>query len=363
VTPEVTCCKHFGFCGGCATQDLSYAEELRRKEAALRELLGRDVPVTPSPREFHYRTRMDYVYAWGKLGQRKLGDPNGVLDLDECLLVSPRGFETVLRVKEAIHRFDIRAYSYVSKKGYLRYVTVREAPRHGELMLIFLTNGSDPAVRVLLDEAEAWAESVVWSVTERRADLSTGEVLEWRGRDWIEERIGDVRYRFGPNSFFQNNPWQTEALYRHVARNVHGTVIDLFCGVGGFALFVDGAAAGVDSNAEGIAFARKNAELNGKDVRFEAGDAGAFLEQHRCDTLIVDPPRVGLGLKTLRQVVRAAPARIVYVSCNSRALAGELPQFEGYRVTGLAGFDLFPKTNHVEVVAILDRHTVPNTVP
>jgi tRNA/tmRNA/rRNA uracil-C5-methylase (TrmA/RlmC/RlmD family) len=328
---------------------------VRRKEAALRELLGRDVPVAPSPREFGYRTRMDYVYAWGKLGQRKRGDPNGVLDLDECLLVSPRAFETLLRVKEAIHRHDIRAYSYVSKKGYLRYVTVREAPRHGELMLTFLTNGNDPAVRVLLDEAEAWAESVVWSVTERRADLSTGDVEEWRGRDWIEERIGDVRYRFGPNSFFQNNPWQTEALYRHVAERAHGTVIDLYCGVGGFALFTDGAVIGVDSNAEGIAFARKNAELNGKDVRFEAADAGAFLEKHRCDTLIVDPPRVGVGLKTVRRAVRAAPARIIYVSCNPRALAGELPQFEGYGVTDLQGFDLFPKTPHIEVVATLDR--------
>jgi len=352
----VTTCKHFGFCGGCATQDLPYPEEVLRKEAALRELLGGDVALTPSPREFHYRTRMDYVYAWGKLGQRKLGDPGGVLDLDECLLVSPRAFETVLRVKEAIHRHDIRAYSYISKKGYLRYVTVREAPRHGELMLIFLTNGTDPGIRVLLDEAEAWAESVVWSVTERRADLSTGEVIERRGQDWIEERIGDVRYRFGPNSFFQNNPWQTEALYRHVAAEVRGTVTDLFCGVGGFALFVDGAAVGVDSNAEGIAFARKNAELNGKDVRFETSDAGAFLEQHTCDTLIVDPPRAGLGLKTLRQAVRAAPARILYVSCNPRALAGELPQFDGYRVTRLQGFDLFPKTHHVEVVATLDRH-------
>ena len=355
MTAEATCCKHFGLCGGCATQDVPYAEELRRKEAALRDLLGRDVAVAASPREFFYRTRMDYVYAWGKLGQRKLGDPNGVLDIDECLLVSPRAFEAVLRVKQAIHRHDIRAYSYVSKKGYLRYVTVREAPRHGQLMLIFLTNGSDPAVRALLDEAEAWAESVVWSVTERRADLSMGDVLEWRGRDWIEERIGDVRYRFGPNSFFQNNPWQTEALYRHVAARARGDVADLYCGVGGFALFVDGAAAGVDSNAEGIAFARKNAELNGKDVRFEAGDAGAFLERHRCDTLIVDPPRVGLGLRTVRQAVRAAPARILYVSCNARALAGELPQFEGYRVTDLQGFDLFPKTPHVEVVATLDR--------
>ncbi|MHC4548196.1 MAG: 23S rRNA (uracil(1939)-C(5))-methyltransferase RlmD [Planctomycetota bacterium] len=352
-------CRHFGSCGGCATQDVPYAEEIRRKEAALRELFGRAVPVGPSPREFHYRTRMDYVYAWGKLGLRKRGDPRGVLDLDECLLVSARAFETVLKVKEAIHRHDLRSYSYVAKKGYLRYVTVREAPVAGQLMLIFLTNGPDPAVRVLLEEAEAWAEAVVWSVTERRADLSSGEVKEHRGRDWIEERIGDVRYRFGANSFFQANPWQTEALYRHVSARVQGRTTDLFCGVGGFALFVAPHAAdvnGVDHSEEAIAFARQNAELNGRAVRFEAQDARAFLREHRCDTLILDPPRAGLGLKCLRQVLRAAPARILYVSCNPKLLAAELPQFEGYVVQELQGFDLFPKTPHVEVVATLVRN-------
>jgi tRNA/tmRNA/rRNA uracil-C5-methylase (TrmA/RlmC/RlmD family) len=131
-------CKHFGVCGGCATQDVPYADEVRRKEAALAERFGRAVTVAPSPRELHYRTRMDYVYAFHKLGLRKKGDPKGVIDLEECLLISPRAFEAVRRARDAVKRAGLEPYSFVSNKGYLRYVIVREAPVAGELMLILL---------------------------------------------------------------------------------------------------------------------------------------------------------------------------------------------------------------------------------
>ncbi|MDH3591517.1 MAG: 23S rRNA (uracil(1939)-C(5))-methyltransferase RlmD, partial [Planctomycetota bacterium] len=179
-------CAHFGACGGCASQDVPYPDQVAAKEAALAALFERAVPVRPSPQPLHYRTRMDYVYAWGKLGMRKKGDPRGVLDLDECHLIEPRAFDAVLKSKEAIKRHDLRSYSYISKKGYLRYVSVRSAPVNGELMLIFLTNGAAPDVVPLLDEAAEWADSVVWSVSDRRADVSLGDVKEHRRRDWIE---------------------------------------------------------------------------------------------------------------------------------------------------------------------------------
>jgi 23S rRNA (uracil-5-)-methyltransferase RumA len=350
-------CRHFGVCGGCATQDIPYADEIARKEAALASVFGRAVEVTPSPREYHYRTRMDYVFAWNKVGLRKRGDPRGVLDLEECLLVSPEAWAVVARAKDATRRLGLRSYAYTAHKGYLRYITVREAPVSGERMLVFLTNGRDPAVRALLDEAAAWADSVVWAASDRPSDVSTGDVVEVRGRGWIEERIGALRLRYGPNSFFQANPWQTERLYAHVAERAEGAVTDLFCGVGGIALSVARRGlevTGIDVSEESIGFARANADLNSiAGARFEAVDAGRFLEGHRCDTLVVDPPRAGLGSGTVGRVVRASPRRILYVSCNPASLAVELPQFRGYEVADLRGFDLFPRTPHVEVVATL----------
>ena len=353
-------CTHFGSCGGCATQDIPYGEEIRRKEENLASLLGRAVAVRPSPREFHYRTRMDYVYAWGKLGLRRKGDPRGVFDLEECLLLSPRALDAVQRVREAIRRLNIPPYSYVSHKGYLRYVTVREAPQAGEIMLVFLTNGDDPAIQPLLDAAEPLADAVVWSVTQQRADVSFGRPHEHRKRNWIEETIGDVRYRFGPNSFFQSNSWLTGDLYRFIAERVRGSVTDLYCGVGGISLCLDGPTIGLDSSEEAIRFADHNARANGREnVRFYLGDSRLFLIDHRCDTLILDPPRSGLGPKTVRKVLRTGASHVIYVSCNPKTLAQELPLFDGFRVTEMEAFDLFPKTPHVEVVAVLERRNGP----
>ncbi len=350
-------CRHFGVCGGCATQDLAYADELRRKEARLAELFGRPVEVRPSPREFHYRTRMDYVFAFKKLGLRKKGDAKGVIHLEECLLISPRAWKAVQAVHESAVRHEIDSYSFVSHKGYLRYVVVREAPASGELMIVLLTASRDPKIRAVLDDLEPHVDAAAWTFTDREADVSFGEVVEVRKRGWIEEVIGGKRFRFGPNSFFQGNPWQTEALYRHVAERAEGRVTDLFCGVGGFSMFAASRATeivGIDNNAEAIELARHNAAANGvTNARFFVGDSGRFAEEMKTDTLILDPPRAGLGPKFVRKVVRAAPKRILYISCNPRSLAEELPQFEGYRVEDLRGFDLFPKTTHVETVAIL----------
>jgi 23S rRNA (uracil1939-C5)-methyltransferase len=196
----------------------------------------------------------------------------------------------------------------------------------------------------------------VWAASDRPADVSSGDVVEVRGRGWIEERIGALRLRFGPSSFFQANPWQTERLYAHVAASVRGHVLDLYCGVGGLALSAAPRAAsvaGVDLVEEAIGFARENAAANGIEARFEAGDAAELLRA--CDTVIVDPPRGGLGGRAIHRILRAAPARIVYVSCNAKALATEMPMFVGYGAAELRGFDLFPRTPHVEVVATLDR--------
>jgi len=352
-------CKHYGICGGCTTQDLPYAEEVRDKQRGLEELLGQSVEVVASSREYGYRTRMDYVFAWGKLGLRKRGDPRGVLDLEECHLPDAEAFACVLRVKEALHRLSIRSYSYLRGRGYLRYVTLRCAPVSGQRLLVFLTNGNDPAIRPLLEEARDWANGVAWSVSTRRADVSVGEVIETSGRTWIEEEVGNLRLRFGATSFFQANPWQTARLYDHVGSRARGRTLDLFCGVGGLALSAAGSAAevrGVDSNREAIEHARANASANGLDrVRFECGDARGFLDDLECDTLILDPPRAGCGYRNLPKIVRAAPSRVIYVSCNPRVFATERAWFREYEMSDLRAFDLFPRTPHVELVATFDR--------
>ncbi len=352
-------CRHFGECGGCASQDVDYADEVRAKAAALQERFGVAVPVIPSPVEFGYRTRMDYVYGWGKLGLRRKGDGRMVLPLDECLLPSPRAFEAVRQVREMLQRFDIWSYQYLRHRGYLRYVSVRVAPRRDELMLVFLTNGFGDAIKPVLDEATGLADAVVWCVTERSADLSHGEVHAHKKRDWIEEDIDGITLRFGAQSFFQGNPWLIGDLYRWVAARATGRVVDLCCGVGGFSLFLndDCEVLGIDNNPEAIEYARHNAQVNGREnTTFEVADQRQFLKHvEGCDTLIVDPPRSGLGDKSVRRIAALDIPRVIYVSCNPKVLKIELQFFRGYKPTEWQAFDLFPKTPHVETVVVLER--------
>lgn len=315
--------------------------------------------VVPSPREYGYRTRMDYVYGWGKLGLRKKGDGRSVLMLDECHLIPERAFEAVLKVRAEIQRLDVRSYQYTNHRGYLRYVSLRAAPERDELLLNFLTNGTDPAIRPVLEAAREWADAVVWSTTERTADVSVGDTLESFPRDWIEEQVGPHLLRFGAHSFFQSNPWVTAAMYEDVAQRVQGRVLDMCCGVGGFSIWLGARGievVGVDSNEEGLAYARHNAEVNeARTATFVAADLRKFDAWAGYDSLILDPPRAGLGPKVVRRIARNAPPRIVYISCNPKVLAGELAHFAGYEPSDWRAYDLFPQTPHCEVVVTLTR--------
>lgn len=351
-------CPHFGICGGCSHQDISYEEELRRKSESLRRLLGRDVPLHASPQPFHYRTRMDYIYTGDALGLRERGSRDRAVDITECLLISPRALKVHQKVRGLLRELRIPPYSMHSHQGHLRYVSIRESPGTGDLMVIFLTTPEGREIEPILNAVESEVDSLVWATTDRRADVSFGEVREWRGRPWIEERMGGLTLRFGPNSFFQSNPALATRMYEHVAGFARGEATDLFCGVGGIALFAAsraGTVVGVDNNAESIRFADHNAQTNGvRNARFFLGDARLFLVSHRCETLLLDPPRSGLGPKSIRKILRAAPPRIVYVSCNPKILSGEIPLFAGYSLDSMEAFDLFPRTPHVEVVALFN---------
>lgn len=338
---------------------MTYADELSMKSRQLTERFGREVRVRPSPSRHGYRSRMDFVCAMDRIGLRQRGASTQVVELEVCHLLPVRAWEAVRRAREAVRRAGLTFYSYRRHEGRLRYVSVRAAPVDGGVMLILLTHGREPSIAPLLDELAGAADSVVWASTDRRADINLGDIVDVRGSGWIEERIAELRLRFGPNSFFQANTPLAGELAQFVADRCEGRTTDLFCGVGLMALAAARRAehvVGIELVEEAIRFADVNARLNGVgNARFFVGDARRFIEEHRCDVLVLDPPRAGLGPKFVRKVVRAAPPRIVYVSCNPSALAAELPGFDGYRLTELEGFDLFPMTPHVEAVAVLQR--------
>jgi 23S rRNA (uracil1939-C5)-methyltransferase len=242
---------------------------------------------------------------------------------------------------------------------------------------IVTSPGPFDAAAAMAERLAAVDTSVVSVVRSIRASSDTSAPLQQttllRGQDHITETVGGLRFAIGVETFFQTNSAQAErlvALVRELAGSIGGALaIDVYCGVGMFTLALASAGAkavGIELSASSVAAARVNAENNGlHEAQFLAGDARTVLPQVLAEhgpprVVVLDPPRAGAGGKVMRRIARAAPARIIYVSCNPTTLARDLVELEpfGYRVSVVQPLDLFPQTYHVETVVALDRHAI-----
>jgi 23S rRNA (uracil1939-C5)-methyltransferase len=392
------CCRHFGECGGCQSQDLPYAEQLARKEAEIRRLFAPfwqgDVPVEPSPEVWHYRNKVDPTFARKQydappppgferesvLGFKRKGRWYWPLDIQECL-IGPERLPELLDVMRGWMRAQgLQVFDSRTKEGFLRTLLVREGKRTGQHMVVLTTSPGTfdkvafvEAVRAVFPDA-----SVHHGISEGLADVAFAEEMELLdGPPAIEEQLHipdetgprELRFMISPFSFFQTNTLATERLYGAIRRWVRETapevLYDLYSGMGGIALScadlvrrvlaVEGVYSATDDGG-------RNAALNGiENVTFYTENVKNFLLGLLTEggmppgsAAVVDPSRAGMHPKALRRLIDLMPANILYVSCNPKVLVQELPQFlEAYRLKDLRAFDLFPHTRHVEVMARL----------
>lgn len=387
-------CPHFGTCGGCLTQHLDYGLQLELKGRRLEKILGETglirtgakLPsVTPSPRIYHYRNKMEYSFG-ERDGRLVLGLRERVtarrqtfrrtLGLEACPIFSPV-VETVFPVvlKFAEER-GLTAFDPMTGKGCLRHLVLRRAERTGELMAVLVTSGmADEDAAVLAGRtarAEPRLKSFIHAVSIRRSDVV--ELADARllfGVPLIEERLAGLTFRIHPATFFQTNAEAAELLYTRIPQEVplspKSRVLGLYCGSGPIELVLAGAAGevtGIDSCPDNIANAVENAILNEVgNARFVPGTVESLLTGSRfepADVVVVDPPRPGLTPKALRHVLALHPPMVVYVSCNPEALARDLKEFvtAGYEILSITPFDFFPHTPHLETLAVLGKGTV-----
>jgi len=360
-------CPHLGFCGGCLYQDIPYDTQVAQKAQILTEMLGLSVEVVPSPRPYGYRNRMDFVCAFGKTGFRVRKQYKEVVDLTDCRLLPTRFLPLFLKIKAAIKSNEILTYNYLSHKGYLRYVIFRVAANTNDLLVSFVTASEENHIQPLIDIAMEEATSVHWLVHEGLADLSYGRIYKSYKAPFMEEKIGSICYSIGPNTFFQNNGFLCAELFNAVKAEVSGVVLDLFCGTGAISLYIASAVQsvfGVELVSDAIDLAKANAERNGVlNATFLAADVGEWLKTQRgCatyNTVVVDPPRIGLGGKICRRLKRMEIEKIVYVSCNPSTLRDDIAFLsEKFEVVSIKGFDMFPQTPHVESVAVLKKRVI-----
>ncbi len=393
-------CQHFGVCGGCKWQHLPYEYQLQFKQQQVVDNLTRIgkvelpeiSPIKGSAKQRFYRNKLEFTFSnkswltFEELQSEQEFDcrnalgfhiPNmfdKVLDIKKCWLQDDISNRIRLSIRAFALEHGYEFFDLREQRGLLRNMIVRTAST-GEIMLIVVFYEPDhEKIKALMQHvADCFPEitSLLYIVNQKANDTITDqEVHLFRGRDYILETMEGLQFKVGPKSFYQTNSEQAYELYK-VARDFASLtgeelVYDLYTGTGTIANFVSRQARkviGIEYVPEAIEDAKVNAELNGlENTLFFAGDmkdilTTGFIEQYgRPDVIITDPPRAGMHDDVIKTILFAAPKRIVYVSCNPATQARDLSLLDAhYKVTKVQPVDMFPHTQHVENVVLLEQ--------
>lgn len=372
-------------CGGCQYQGMSYAKQLEKKHREVKELLGgfcKVEPVIGMKDPFHYRNKVNATFSRLRNGTVISGTyqqgTHSVVNIDECQIEDKIADAIIYDIRSMLKSFKIRTYDEDTHYGLLRHVLVRRAFSTGEVMVVLVLASpilpSKNNFVKALREKHPEISTVVLNVNDRKTSMVLGERnITLYGRGYIEDELCGLTFRISPSSFYQINPVQTERLYRIAIDFAHLTgkerVIDAYCGIGTIGMVVAEHAKeviGVELNRDAFKDALINAKRNNrKRIQFYNEDAGEFMikmaeQGEHVDVVFMDPPRAGSDTPFLSSLVKLAPERVVYISCNPLTQARDLKYLtkHGYRVQKCQPVDMFPWTYHIETVVLLSRTKV-----
>ena len=396
-------CSHFGVCGGCKWQCLSYEEQLKYKQKQVFDNLTRIGkvelpefrPILGSEKTRFYRNKLEFTFSnkrWlteeevkqdvkydqmNAVGFHIPGAFDKVLAIDKCWLQDDISNQIRNAVRDYAYAHNFPFFDLRTQEGLLRNIMIRTSST-GELMVVLQCKVTDDEGRRKMEEilqfmADSFPQitSLMYVINNKCNDtIGDLDVEVFKGNDHIFEEMEGLRFKVGPKSFYQTNSEQAYNLYK-VAREFaeltgNELVYDLYTGTGTIANFVARQArkvVGIEYVPEAIEDAKVNSALNGIDnTLFYAGDmkdilTNDFIAEHgRPDVIITDPPRAGMHNDVIDVILAAEPKRIVYVSCNPATQARDLQLLDGkYKVTAVQPVDMFPHTHHVENVVRLDR--------
>lgn len=382
IAPE---CPVYLKCGGCVFSHMSYEAEKEIKANHVRECFRRIGGVDPEfepiiggETDKRYRNKAQYPVAYEN-GEIKTGfySPHShrVIHCPDCLL-QPDEFEGILGVfADYVKKNNVSIYDETTHRGLLRHIYIRKGSASGEIMVCAVINGSRlPDENALVEKLltkEKNIKSIIINSNTKDTNVILGDKCRtlW-GSDYITDILCGLKFRISPLSFYQVNRNQAERLYGKAAEyaNLTGneTVMDLYCGAGTIGLSMADKTKeiiGVEIVPEAIEDAKINAEINGiNNARFICGDAAQAAETLKAegirpDVIILDPPRKGCSPEMVKSAAEFNPERIVYVSCDPATLARDCGLFKelGYTAVKATPVDMFPRTGHVETVALLVR--------
>lgn len=374
-------CPYHKKCGGCEYSGIPYEEQLQKKEKRVAKLLrefGKVEPIVGMSYPYYYRNKVHAVYAQKKNGEVICGtyekDSHRVVDIESCLLENKGSTAIIRDIRGLLRSFKIKPYNEDTGYGLLRHVLVRHAHATGEVMVVLVLaspvmpskNNFVKALRKLHPEIT----TVVLNINGRNTSMVLGEQEKvLYGKGYIVDELMGMRFRISAKSFYQVNPIQTKHLYQGALDMAGLTgkerVLDAYCGTGTIGMIASRDAkevTGVELNRDAVRDAITNAKTNQvKNICFVCQDATEYIckaaeKKENFDVVLMDPPRAGSTKEFIDSVIALAPERVVYVSCNPQTLARDLKWFRrGYKVEKMRPYDMFPLTDHCEVVCSLVR--------
>ncbi|WP_083963691.1 23S rRNA (uracil(1939)-C(5))-methyltransferase RlmD [Spirochaeta cellobiosiphila] len=374
-------CPYFKQCGGCQLLDRPYEQSLEYKNKKVRQLLSpfATVPsIIGMKHPWSYRNKMHSTFAYDK----RKGTINGLysekshklVPIERCLIQDERGDKIVSTIKGLMKSFKMTAYNELNRQGFLRHILIKSGFDSGEMMVVLVVTtlqfpGKKNFIKVLRDK-----HPEITTIIQNVNDEDTTMVLGKRdvvlfGKGYIIDKLCGMTFQISAKSFYQINPVQTKVLYNKVLElaqlKSNETILDAYSGIGTIGLIASShvkQVIGVELNGDAVKDAIRNAKRNKvSNAYFYEGDAGQFMEAlaeegHPLDVVFMDPPRSGSTPMFIQSLGKAKPRKVVYISCNPETLARdlELLKGEGYQTKKVQPVDMFPWTDHIEAVTLLE---------
>lgn len=378
-------CTAFSQCGGCVYRHISYESEMRLKQQQVQDAFERIggistdyLPICGSEKISGYRNKSQYPLAVAADGKPYAGfyamRSHRIVPCERCMLL-PDQFESIKqKILQFISENNISVYDERTGKGLIRHIYLRYAEKTGEIMVVLVCTRqrlphADQLIEMLASDPHV--VSIVINVNEKNTNVILGETCRvLYGKEQICDILCSNKINISPLSFYQVNRGQAEKLYQ-IAKSFAGLtgseiLVDLYCGAGTIGLSMAGQVKeliGVEIIPQAVENAKENAAQNGiSNAEFICADAAKATQmllrrKLSPDVVVVDPPRKGCGESVVRDIVFMSPKKVVMISCNPATAARDCAMFQkqGYRCVKVQPVDLFPRTAHVECVALLER--------
>lgn len=381
-------CATYKRCGGCSLRHMTYEHTLKLKRQVVQNLVNKGLKKKVEVLEtigmenpYNYRNKAQYPVGLNLDRQPEVGvfaqRTHTIIPIQKCLIQTEISQKIAKTIIDFVKEKNIQVYNEENQKGLLRHIVIKVGKYTNQVMCILVLNDSkfdqEQELVKLLCEKYPEIKTIVKNINNKNTNVILGkENINLYGNGYIEDKLGEYIFKISPMSFYQVNPVQAEILYTTAINQANldknDILFDLYCGIGTIGIFASkyvNKVYGIEIVPQAIEDAKENAKINDvKNIEFICGDVEVAFdelinkEKIVPSAIIVDPPRKGLDNKTVENISKIQPAKLVYISCNPATMVRDLAKLEDiYNIKTVQPVDMFPWTNGVESITILELKT------